>query len=152
MPQFQMEGALEPAFLALDDFTRGYIEALFFTETEPGTTSATHDPETQSSLPGDYGFENLAPETLERIIKDCAEFQHKNSGWLRHAYLPGGGHDGEYAAIQAGRDFWFTRNGHGVGYRDRKELNEDVGRKLTRGAKECGEVWVTLGDDGKIYL
>lgn len=36
MPQFIMEGSTAPDFTALDEFTRGYIEAIFFTDAEPG--------------------------------------------------------------------------------------------------------------------
>lgn len=47
---------------------------------------------------------------------------------------------GEFDTLDAskvGHDFWFTRNGHGVGFCDREELNiNDVGERLTAVCKE----------------
>jgi hypothetical protein len=39
----------------------------------------------------------------------------------------------DYNEEQAGRDYWFTRNGYGVGFLDREQLNDS--RDLWR---ECG--------------
>jgi hypothetical protein len=69
-----------------------------------------------------------------------------------------------YSEEQAGRDFWFTRQGHGVGFWDREELNRDIAKRedgtftddgeteglpflgslgdlLSEYAQEAGEVW-----------
>lgn len=148
MPQFIMTDNNVPAFLALDEFTRGYIEALFFTETEPGTTREDHNPERDSALPGDVGFADIAPTTLQLIIADCAEFQAAKSLLLNKAY------ERDYSPMQAGRDFWFTRNGHGVGYWDRKELEgpDTLHALLTDAAKERGQRDAYFGDDGLVYL
>lgn len=149
MPEFQMNGTDEPAFNSLDEFTQGYIEAMFFTSGEPGTTRETWDPETQSSLPGDVGFDDLAPETLARFIADCVQFQALHPLMLEEAYSRD-----DYSPVQAGRDFWFTRNGHGVGFWDREQLKGevDIGEALTVVTKAT---WsnrdVYLGDDGRIY-
>lgn len=51
---------------------------------------------------------------------------------------------------QIGHDFWLTRNGHGAGFWDR-DLGE-TGDKLTEICKEIGNVWIYVGDDGKIYI
>lgn len=147
MPQFILDGKDAPTFAALDPFTQGYIEAMFFTECEPGTTRETWKPETQSSLPGDVGFCDLAPDALARINHDCAEFQRAKAALLSWAYQR------NYDATQAGRDFWFTRCGHGVGYWDRKELEaKGLGDALSEAARKCGQRWAYLGDDGRVYL
>ena len=163
----------------LDAFTQGYIETLFFTENEPGTTRedrmTTHGTVRKSwehderegrhkDMPGDYGFSDLAPETLASIIEDCAQFQRCAGPLLDQVY----GHefparvigDGtlpdshrpawDYDAAAAGRDFWYTRNGHGVGFWDRG-LGE-LGDRLSTGAKAFREIDAYLGDDGKVYL
>lgn len=137
----------------LDYFTQGYIEAVFFTECEPGTDASSHDPETQSSLHGDCGFADLAPEALERIVAQCAAFQAENAADLDQAYS-----ETDYDSEQAGRDFWFTRNGHGVGFWDRDALDwysadqvTKLGDKLSEAAHAAGEVYVYLGDDGRVY-
>lgn len=180
MPAFEMNGKHLPAFRALDSFTQGYIEAMFFTECEPGANADSHDPETQSALHGECGFVDLAPEALARIVAHCAAFQASNAELLEIAY------ERDYDSEQAGRDFWFTRNGHGVGYWDRKALEPDsaeyevltaemianrgdnaawgaalakrkqlstesIGERLSDAARKAGEVYVYLGDDGRVY-
>jgi len=53
---------------------------------------------------------------------------------------------------QIGHDFWLTRNGHGAGFWDRKELEDGLGEKLTKISKEFPEKTIYEGDDGKIYI
>lgn len=134
MPEFILEmGNAEHArsFNALDGFTRGYIEALFFTDEE----SLCEDSDGEREMPSvvfnmatlesrfdggnSFGFADLAAKTLAAIVKDCEAFQRVNSALLEAAYQR------DYDAEQAGRDFWFTRNGHGVGYWDRDQLEND---------------------------
>ena len=192
MPQFQLDtaGTVEAratvvttnptdypqglAFGDLDAFTQGYIEALFFTETEAGTDAESHDPENESALHGECGFSDLAPDSLASIIDDCEAFQRENAALLAEAYTR------DYDAEQAGRDYWFTRNGHGVGFWDRDALKpqgaewdalqrpldtwspaesatyarlkaESLGERLS-GACRRDSVDAYLGDDGKVYL
>lgn len=150
---------------SLDAFTQGYIEALFFTENESLLEQLTGE---------DYGFSDLAPETLADIIADCAAFQRDNAATLAEAYTR------DYDAGQAGRDYWFTRNGHGVGFWDRDALDpqgeewdalqrpldtwspaesalharlkaESLGERLSAACR-YSEVSPYLGDDGKVYL
>lgn len=113
----------------LDTFTQGYIECLFFTsecpqvETREFRTKAFRrrldNGQADGVLPCDVGFGDLASEALADIIADCKAFQEANAGLLGQAY------ERDYDAAQAGRDFWFTRNGHGVGYWDRTALEPD---------------------------
>ncbi|ERP95728.1 hypothetical protein Q669_29610 [Labrenzia sp. C1B10] len=149
MPEFVMEGILEPDFQSLDSFTQGYIQALFFTETEPGTDADSHDPESQSSLPGDCGFDDFAAETLDAIKRDCAEFQKRHAPLLAKAYET----RDTYTEEQAGMDFWLNRNGHGAGFWDRGlgEIGDALSNACDwRGA--FGNRDVYLGDDGKVYF
>jgi len=155
MPEFHMDGKDSAEFAALDPFTRGYIECMFFTTCEIGTTRETHDPETQSELPGDCGFDDLSPGALEVIKSDCAVFQRKAFIQLHHAQEREG-----YSLERAGHDFWLTRNGHGAGFWDRKELKfkvseydtQRVSDTLSDVAKWFGEVNPGLGDDDLVYL
>lgn len=132
----------------LDAFTQGYLEALFFTECEPGTTAEDHDPETQSSLPGDTTFDDLSPDALEKIVTDCTAFQDANAELLEQAYSCRDGLCGEYDTEQAGRDYWLTRNGHGAGFWDRGLGT--IGDALADACRHQ-EVWVYVGDDGQVY-
>ena len=190
MPEFHMNDSESPAFQALDSFTRGYITALFFTEETPNTvrdaeslypSARIWEPESDSSLPGDVGFDDIAPSTLARIISDCAKFQAIARCDLVRA--ENRGRDLEHC----GHDFWLTRNGHGAGFWDRRELEDNsadyerltqimvaaghdsaawhaalkernalseksLGARLTRHCKQFGECDVYLGDDGRVYI
>lgn len=147
----------------LDAFTQGYIEAMFFTENAPGVTTeewqATEDHD-EGSIPGDVGFADLAPETLAQIIEDCRRFQAGGGEALRlesvRVYDPEGptpNYD-KWCYTQeddAGRDFWYTRNGHGCGFWD-GDWPEPYATTLTEAARAFGSVDAYLGDDGKVYL
>lgn len=154
MPEFILDhGSAETAkqFAALDSFTQGYIEALFFTDCEHNTVRPDDDsdsddcnvwkPEIHSSLPGDVSFADLAPETLARIVKDCAAF-------LDDAKIVACIGDKD---AQAGHDFWLTRNGHGAGFWD-GDWPEPDASYLDARADTFGSVDSYLGDDGLIYL
>lgn len=113
-----------------DDFTRGYIECIYFTDTGEDEQPASDAP--------------LSADALASIIHDCESFKAVAALPLAHAYA----HFPDYGQAQAGRDFWFTRNGHGVGFRDRG-LGA-VGDDLSRDARKFGEAHVYLNDDGSI--
>ena len=81
------------------------------------------------------------------IAVECDVFMSKAQAVLNEAYETG------YTETQAGRDFWFTRCGHGVGYWDRKELElNNIGERLSAFARSCGESYAYLGDDGLVYV
>lgn len=144
MPQFEMDttgqvlderGIGNPKsfqWTDLDSFTQGYLEACFFTEHDP-----VHDKEAfrsrparelgdpmssiedwEGSIPKDASFGDLAPEALEAAMRDCATFQGSTAwaNWRDYA------DNGTFADVtkpndtHAGRDFWYTRNGHGCGF------------------------------------
>lgn len=126
MPEFVMEGR-EVAARAESPFVLGFIEAMFFTECSPAYSSdewfsdeCKEDQEegrADGTLPGDVGYSDIHPDSLAAIRADCQAWQKANKALLRRAYKRAG-----YDEAQAGRDYWFTRNGHGVGFWDRKEL------------------------------
>lgn len=116
-------------------FVLGFIEAMFFTECGhvPASEWLNVDPDEKAidgELPADVGYIDLSPESLAAIRAECETWQSENESLLALAY----GRD--YEAIQAGRDYWFTRNGHGVGFWDRECLTDmsDIGDRL---AKAC---------------
>jgi hypothetical protein len=147
-------------FDSLDAFTQGYIEALFFADCdEPGIMYAG-DGENRSE-PVEVGFSALANETLEGIMADCVKFQ-ASAAWtsLHDAFVCGAldpaeralpHNDTEDFATVAGRDFWYTRQGHGCGFWD-GDWREPYASRLTEAAKAFGAVTVYLGDDGKVHL
>lgn len=124
MPEFILAGKESPKFLELDEFTQGYIEAIFFTEESPQTSTedfiniASFELENNDgSIPSDLCFDDLAPESLEVIMKDCECFHSQHSKMY------------EGNSRQAGIDFWFTRNHHGAGFWDKPEIYGVEGAK-----------------------
>lgn len=118
-------------FQALDSFTQGYIEAMFFTDTGyPENEELEH-----------VTVAELAPEALARVIADCTKF-------LDDAKI--------VACIgerqeEAGRDFWYTRNGHGCGFWD-GDWHEPDANYLDMHADAFGEVSLYRGDDDLVWL
>ena len=140
MPEFILDHGTPSAarhFNDLDAFTQGYIEAMFFTDaSDPDDGDLAH-----------ATFADLSAEALEQIKSDCTRFNLQADAWLHKAYLRG---DGSYDMGRAGRDFWFTRNHHGVGFWDRGL--GDVGDKLTEIAHGWRSTDLYRGDDERIYL
>lgn len=144
MPQFKLDhGDRDGAawFKSLDSFTQGYVEAMFFTADDDLKDKTVAD---------------LSAEARQEIRAQCDDFQKANEAMLSAAYATD-----EYDAGQAGRDFWFTRNRHGVGYWGRSkiahlkltpEAPDDIGAALTDAAHGCGETDLYEGDDGTLYL
>ena len=132
MPEFTMPtGTSHREFEKLAPFVRGYITAALSTIDEE---------------PGALTFDDLAPETLARMVKDCEEWQADNAALLSDAY------ERDYSEEQAGIDYWFTRNGHGAGFWDRGELEEGkLGDRLSDACRHTG-VDLYEGDDGRLYL
>lgn len=144
MPAFVLETVGAPAWFAKLErrapFIAGYVEALFFTDSaDPGIEG--------EGLPRELGVGALSPDAWRRIFRDCRHFQQRARLTLAAAYA-----GGEYDESQAGRDFHFTRNGHGVGFWDRRQLADGLGDRLTRIAGRFGSVDSYVGDDGRIYL
>ena len=147
MPEFILDhGSPEAtlAYNALDAFTQGYIEAMFFTsegvdnDCEPG-----HENDLANITVAE-----LAPEALAKIVSDCTRFQVQYRADLDQATDTG--RISGYDDASAGRDFWFNRNGHGVGFWDRG-LGA-IGEVLSEASRLWSQVDLYRGDDGKLYL
>lgn len=154
MPEFIIKDKESLAFIELDAFTQGYIEAMFFTDTchreESKWLKHLEDGTNEGSIPCDKGFEDIDPESLKIIIADCATFIKDNNDLLGKAWSRGCGFlEGGYDESCAGRDFWFTRNGHGVGYWDRGL--DDIGEELTKACESYKEV-MTFTENGLVYV
>ena len=125
--------------IELDAFTAAYVEAIYFTDAGPDDACDTDD--------------LFSDSAWEQIKGDCEFFQGRAKCLLEDAY-----ETGQYDAAQAGHDFWLTRNGHGSGFWDRKELdglstiNATLGARLTKIAKEFRSLSLVKGDDGLVYL
>lgn len=140
MPQFHLDlGDISAAklFDGPDEFVKGYIEAMFFTST------GTLDDEDLSQA----SLAEMADEAMSRLFEECERFKRDNAEALETAIAEGDDVD----MLQAGRDFWLTRNGHGAGYWD-GDWPEPYATQLTDAAKLCGSTDLYRGDDGRLYL
>jgi hypothetical protein len=115
----------------LDKFLEAYIAAALWSTTDGST------PEGGDFLDANYGPDDLASETLEKMKTDCNQFQAENA------------QDIEGREAQAGHDFWLTRNHHGAGFWDGDW--PEAGECLTQVCKKYPEVNLYVGDDGLIY-
>jgi hypothetical protein len=104
----------------LDAFTRAYLTAALFTD-DPDPRSGEFEEHDR------WTIANIHPDNLAQAIADCAKFQAENAADIAD--------DIE----RAGRDFWYTRNGHGCGFWD-GDWPEDIGARLTAACKRYREV------------
>jgi hypothetical protein len=118
-----------PELSKLDTFTRGYIEALFFTDEE----------RLREDAGGEESDLQIAPSEVWQIVQDCEKFQKENWDDIGTDFH------------QAGVDFWFTRNHHGSGFWD-GDWPEPQGERLTKAAQRYGQVDTYVGDDGYVYI
>jgi hypothetical protein len=116
----------------LDEFLHGYVTCALWSSTDNADESGGEP------LDANYGPEDVAPETLESMRRDCAEF----------IAITGMEHRKNWNAAGAGHDFWLTRNGHGAGFWDRGQPDGDI---LTEHCKAFRPVDLYVGDDGRIY-
>lgn len=117
----------------LDCFTQGYLQAMFFTDTGTGDDGEL-----------EYGtFAELAPVALAKIIADCERFQCQHAPLFAH--MPPDREE------EAGRDFWFTRNGLGAGFWD-GDWREPEATTLAKASREFGKLRLCRGGDRCIYL
>ncbi len=130
---------------------QGYVDCAEFADCSP-------DCET-------YGKE-WSKELYARMLADCVAFINACGTTLLDALAELAP---EYSDERFGHDFWLTRNGHGAGYWDRRELEPKLGHVshalgdlagmaglelgviLTQRAKEAGACELYVGDDKKVY-
>lgn len=121
----------KPVWSDLDEFTQGYVVCAFW-QADPCPGS------------GEYVFDNALWDDLDlndqlTIIRDCLKFQLDSNHLLQAAYLTKFYNKSPHyePAECAGHDFYLSRNGHGVGFRDRG--NDPLWEKLHEAARNCGE-------------
>lgn len=116
-----------------NDAYRGYIEAIYFTD-----TGDIEEPASDIEM---------AHISQLKCMQAVGEFlmQVETAGLLgNYIEQPGTSYH------QLGVDFWLTSQGHGAGFWDRG-LGA-LGEELTRIAEHCGSVDTYEGDDGLLYL
>ncbi len=117
-----------------DAFTQGYLEAALWSSNDESNDQGG-DP-----LDKNYDIDDIAPETLAQMEKDCEAFQLDEMDDILESGL---------SFALAGHNFWLTRNHHGTGYWDR-ELGS-IGDRLTEASHAYGSFDLYVGDDGKVH-
>jgi hypothetical protein len=121
----------------LEQFHKSYLQSAVFADLE-------------EEYIGRLDEDNIAPESINSSLADCEKFLTPEVCELieNDEHIPGSHDDTAYE--HAGRDFWYTRHGHGVGFWDGDwPINGD---KLTKLAKTFEEKILYVGDNGSIYI
>lgn len=126
----------------LDEFTSAYVETALWSSTD----------DNDQPLDANYSPEDIYPDTLQRMIADCEQFQRENAIDIETAIESGevvcGPDFGEMG--RAGHDFWLTRNRHGAGFWD-GDWPDKQAERLTEASHTYGEFNLYVDDDGKIH-
>lgn len=130
----------------LDQFVRGYIDALLWSEWQ--------ETDEGKSIPLDkhYSATDVHPDSLKRIRLDCEQFLADAEPLItdesRLARI-----DPEQGTLwdYAGHDFLLTRNRHGAGYWDGDWRNPEAD-ELTRLAEGFPDCTAYVGDDNMVHV
>jgi hypothetical protein len=114
----------------IETILRHYVIAALWSSTD----------ENDEPMDSNYDADDIDIDALAEMRVDVADFVAANIQLLL---------DSGQSEEQIGHDFWLTRNGHGAGFWDRG-LGE-VGDRLSDACKPYGEVYLYVGDDGKVY-
>jgi len=137
MPEFQLNADRygKHPYYQLSDFAKGYVEAMFFTNGDTG--------DERENLLNDLGVEKLTREAVKDIASVCDSFVGSimPDGRFCRQWLDEIAGQCAYDDARAGNDFWFTRQGHGVGYWDRNELYDEQKQALSDLAHKFGEAY-----------
>ena len=119
----------------LETFTAAYIKAMYFSD-----TGDEGQPPTDAEL---------SEEAQLDIEADCRSFWRRFGCYVTTEICTNAFDD---SVSQAGHDFFFTRNRHGVGFWE-DEWPETYRDMLTNAARGYGELNIYLGDSSEqIYV
>lgn len=120
-----------------ESFYNGVLEALYFAETVYNGEG--------NDLEHFEEYE-LSEESKEALRLECSTFLDKAGDLINEAC--NSKEDYDYGS--AGNDFWFTRQGHGVGYWDRGL--KDLGDSLTKICRTFPEKHLFLNDKNQLEI
>ncbi len=129
----RLEEKVQQNIAGIASFVAAYIQTALWSSNDE-SDEAGGEP-----LDKNFSPDDIHPDTLEKMRKECEEFFLANMDDIGDRFCV------------AGHDFWLTRNRHGAGYWD-GDWPEEVGKRLTEAAQKCGEVHLHVGDDGKIHM
>lgn len=126
-----LAGGSRVAAADVDDFVDGYVEAMLFSSLDDG----------EVPLDRNYSESDIDPASLRKMKETCKKF----------LTMPGIGDLVDGRERDAGRDFWFTHNGHGAGFGDGDWKPAAAAKKLEAASEKFSESSVTV-DGGKIFV
>ena len=94
-----------------------------------------------------YSIDDFSEKALKQADKDCDLFLEK----VRELSLLDKIYIGLLDETDIAHDFWLTRQGHGAGFWD-GDYPDEIGDKLTEIANDFRELYIYVGDDGKLYF
>lgn len=96
-------------------------------------------------LDDNYSIDDIHSDSIERLRVDVENFIETNI-----LFMQTWGDDYE---SQTGHDLWLTQNGHGVGFWESEwECSvTNAGYHLNEAAKQLGERFLYVGDDGMVH-
>lgn len=148
MPEFILNEPDRPShpFYALDDFAKGYVEAMFFTNGDIG------DDKNENKL-NEMGVERLTRASVANIKATCSKFTGTimQDGcfvrqWMDRAQALEPGSDAFRYATEplddrrCGHLFWYARQGHGVTWND--DGDSPILEALQEASQAMGESYV----------
>ena len=125
----------------IGEFLLAYVEAALWSSNDNADESGGEP------LDKNYGPDDIAPDTVEAMQADCEDFLQRYGHLLTDDDSPQIQKHGRWEV--AGHDYWLTRQGHGSGFWDGGWPRH--GDELSEAAKSYGEVYLIVGDDGKIH-
>ena len=103
--------------------------------------------EKENPFDDNYSIDDFSEKALKQADKDCDLFLEK----VRELSLLDKIYIGLLDETDIAHDFWLTRQGHGAGFWD-GDYPDEIGDKLTEIANDFRELYIYVGDDGKLYF
>jgi hypothetical protein len=132
----------------IDTFTVAYLQCVLFAETD------NSDDNGGEPLDRNYDLGDFTVQAIEVAKADCEKFQADNlDDILKTPDWHGSDSytcEGYLGLECAGHDFWFTRNGHGVGFWDKEYYTKEEKNRLTKAAEAFGECSLYITDSNEI--
>ena len=129
--------------MSLKQFFDGYVTTALWSSNDESDESGG-DP-----LDANYSSDDIAPDTLAAMHRDCKAFYEQFANVIESDKAPPAV-DLDGQAGRAGHDFWLTRNGHGAGFWD-GDWPEPEATILTDASKQFGSFDLYIGDDGNVH-
>jgi hypothetical protein len=129
-------------YFELNEFAKGYVEALFFTNGDIG------DDKRENRL-NEMGVGRLTKKAVAAIAADCQRFETENREMLDSALALDGlkWRRGRFTDQRLGNLFWFARQGHGVSFTDDDSADclselQNAARAFGESYVECAQGWI----------